>query len=114
MSPVRAELRSLSRNYKYARTTTQRLPSSPSRCMAFGQSNVAESGFQALANDTAVAEAYFVHARVSIGRDSVSHAVDDEHTSELQSHHDLVCRLLLEKKKKQIQHTFEYNQKHTI
>ena len=24
----------------------------------------------------------------------------DEHTSELQSHHDLVCRLLLEKKKK--------------
>src|SRR5437773_7894162 len=26
---------------------------------------------------------------------------DQEHTSELQSHHDLVCRLLLEKKKKQ-------------
>src|SRR5437773_3955283 len=26
----------------------------------------------------------------------------EEHTSELQSHHDLVCRLLLEKKKKQI------------
>src|SRR5437667_2478065 len=29
----------------------------------------------------------------------------EEHTSELQSHHDLVCRLLLEKKK---------NNKHTI
>src|SRR5437667_1433825 len=28
----------------------------------------------------------------------------EEHTSELQSHHDLVCRLLLEKKK-QNQHT---------
>src|SRR5437773_7396107 len=27
----------------------------------------------------------------------------EEHTSELQSHHDLVCRLLLEKKKKQLQ-----------
>src|SRR5437667_7048772 len=27
----------------------------------------------------------------------------EEHTSELQSHHDLVCRLLLEKKKKIIQ-----------
>src|SRR5437773_10699037 len=27
----------------------------------------------------------------------------EEHTSELQSHHDLVCRLLLEKKKKTIQ-----------
>src|SRR5437773_7361696 len=26
----------------------------------------------------------------------------EEHTSELQSHHDLVCRLLLEKKKKQL------------
>src|SRR5437773_9023479 len=26
----------------------------------------------------------------------------EEHTSELQSHHDLVCRLLLEKKKTQI------------
>src|SRR5437773_2408738 len=28
-----------------------------------------------------------------------SHARSEEHTSELQSHHDLVCRLLLEKKK---------------
>src|SRR5208283_5499401 len=27
----------------------------------------------------------------------------EEHTSELQSHHDLVCRLLLEKKKKKPQ-----------
>src|SRR5437773_5564678 len=26
----------------------------------------------------------------------------EEHTSELQSHHDLVCRLLLEKKKSQV------------
>src|SRR5437667_4257128 len=29
----------------------------------------------------------------------------EEHTSELQSHHDLVCRLLLEKKKKKTQKT---------
>src|SRR5690242_21367463 len=29
----------------------------------------------------------------------------EEHTSELQSHVNLVCRLLLEKKKKKIQHT---------
>src|SRR5437773_8382269 len=28
----------------------------------------------------------------------------EEHTSELQSHHDLVCRLLLEKKKKKYKH----------
>src|SRR5277367_7166086 len=30
----------------------------------------------------------------------------EEHTSELQSHHDLVCRLLLEKKKKNLESTF--------
>src|SRR5436190_11478316 len=30
----------------------------------------------------------------------------EEHTSELQSHSDLVCRLLLEKKKKHIIHMF--------
>src|SRR5437773_3203620 len=31
----------------------------------------------------------------------------EEHTSELQSHHDLVCRLLLEKKKKKNKKTQE-------
>src|SRR5437588_8727439 len=35
----------------------------------------------------------------------------EEHTSELQSHSDLVCRLLLEKKKRQLQK--EYNKEHT-
>src|SRR5437773_4250979 len=34
--------------------------------------------------------------RVRVG----GHERSEEHTSELQSHHDLVCRLLLEKKKK--------------
>src|SRR5437773_9408833 len=46
--------------------------------------------------------------RVDLGRrraaalDSQPQVADrsEEHTSELQSHHDLVCRLLLEKKKK--------------
>src|SRR5437667_3979730 len=32
----------------------------------------------------------------------------EEHTSELQSHHDLVCRLLLEKKKKKKKTTVRY------
>src|SRR5437588_8452993 len=36
------------------------------------------------------------------------HRRSEEHTSELQSHSDLVCRLLLEKKKKKIQ------QKHNL
>src|SRR5437773_7250345 len=34
----------------------------------------------------------------SVGTNSASRR-SEEHTSELQSHHDLVCRLLLEKKK---------------
>ena len=33
--------------------------------------------------------------------ESIDLTRSEEHTSELQSHHDLVCRLLLEKKKKQ-------------
>src|SRR5260221_10766038 len=37
---------------------------------------------------------------VEVGAESVRRS--EEHTSELQSHSDLVCRLLLEKKKKQI------------
>src|SRR5574343_154886 len=36
-------------------------------------------------------------------------ARSEEHTSELQSHHDLVCRLLLEKKKKKITFFFFFN-----
>src|SRR6266540_2693665 len=35
----------------------------------------------------------------------------EEHTSELQSHHDLVCRLLLEKKKKKIKTTINNEKK---
>src|SRR5260221_5628002 len=39
-----------------------------------------------------------VHHRSNRGRRQVR---SEEHTSELQSHSDIVCRLLLEKKKKQ-------------
>src|SRR5437588_8033440 len=35
----------------------------------------------------------------------------EEHTSELQSHSDLVCRLLLEKKKKKTKHKHSTNHK---
>src|SRR5437667_5562724 len=43
------------------------------------------------------------HARVTRTRAAKIAGIanrSEEHTSELQSHHDLVCRLLLEKKKK--------------
>src|SRR5437773_7711560 len=36
-----------------------------------------------------------IHGQINVHLDR-----SEEHTSELQSHHDLVCRLLLEKKKK--------------
>src|SRR5437667_6076105 len=42
-------------------------------------------------------------------------ARSEEHTSELQSHHDLVCRLLLEKKKKHLSrssHSQHENRRH--
>src|SRR5437773_8630201 len=39
--------------------------------------------------------------RGSANVDALARLRSEEHTSELQSHHDLVCRLLLEKKKKQ-------------
>src|SRR5437667_11599622 len=38
----------------------------------------------------------------------------EEHTSELQSHHDLVCRLLLEKKKKKNKKKKEYTRRAVV
>src|SRR5260221_5583708 len=43
-----------------------------------------------------------VHAAAGREPDGVLPHRSEEHTSELQSHSDLVCRLLLEKKKKHI------------
>src|SRR6266480_7609740 len=43
--------------------------------------------------------------RVSFARATTSSPRSEEHTSELQSHVNLVCRLLLEKKKKREQST---------
>src|SRR5438132_3005903 len=37
----------------------------------------------------------------ALGRDRIAMDRSEEHTSELQSHSDLVCRLLLEKKKEE-------------
>src|SRR5437773_7486903 len=41
------------------------------------------------------------HVRITPTKQITVWLRSEEHTSELQSHHDLVCRLLLEKKKKQ-------------
>src|SRR5437667_5489733 len=44
-------------------------------------------------------------ARTKVRCQSMRQLRSEEHTSELQSHHDLVCRLLLEKKKKKKKNT---------
>src|SRR5437773_12345072 len=46
-------------------------------------------------------ERALVYGRVFLVARGLRVLRSEEHTSELQSHHDLVCRLLLEKKKKQ-------------
>src|SRR5476649_1468838 len=67
-------------------------------------------------NDTATTEIYTLslhdalpispagrgqwHDRIRLGYGGGTGTRSEEHTSELQSHSDLVCRLLLEKKKK--------------
>src|SRR5437773_8845702 len=51
----------------------------------------------------------YVQAHSELGDADPSSTVrvrSEEHTSELQSHHDLVCRLLLEKKNTTITHFF--------
>src|SRR5574343_1297369 len=52
---------------------------------------------------------------VPAGSDASTSGSDrsEEHTSELQSHHDLVCRLLLEKKNKKKKKTHNKNKQKT-
>src|SRR5437773_9636063 len=61
------------------------------------------------AGGTRAGDARRLHARAgdrAFGGAERDHRLvrSEEHTSELQSHHDLVCRLLLEKKKKKKKH----------
>src|SRR5690349_24113600 len=52
-------------------------------------------------------------ARRVLERRDAALARSEEHTSELQSRRDLVCRLLLEKKKKKKEHINKHVQSHT-
>jgi len=65
------------------------------------QSSVPEAMVNADANEEIITEIPQLdkYTAVGIGPGMGTHR-SEEHTSELQSHHDLVCRLLLEKKKK--------------
>src|SRR5260221_2830878 len=65
--------------------------------------------FRSLSQLLTQALIFFFHAHACTLRDFMtfgkSRARSEEHTSELQSHSDLVCRLLLEKQKKDLQHS---------
>src|SRR5437773_8151006 len=61
--------------------------------------------FRSIRRPAAAAEQLGVHELTAqLTRSASDSERSEEHTSELQSHHDLVCRLLLEKKKKQEPH----------
>src|SRR5437667_5910748 len=62
----------------------------------------AEGGNNVLINVATIIDHYVQSSHLS---HYVTKKRSEEHTSELQSHHDLVCRLLLEKKKVENTHT---------
>src|SRR5437773_6238657 len=65
----------------------------------------AQQMYQSLADADVTASTGYLYGRIQPfpGRQRYQQDRSEEHTSELQSHHDLVCRLLLEKKKKKTQ-----------
>src|SRR5260370_28795468 len=79
-------------------TTLFRSQNCPARAETVGP-----KGFRCGENADAIEELNGrLHARVGVLR---HHSRSEEHTSELQSHLNLVCRLLLEKKNKKISGT---------
>src|SRR5437773_5688058 len=66
----------------------------PPRSTLFPYTTLFRSGRHGFTRFPSTSAKYFFHRRSYVEERS------EEHTSELQSHHDLVCRLLLEKKKK--------------
>src|SRR5699024_11408600 len=91
------------------------------RCDTQLTNSTVESGSSILANSTCVPASVFTTTAITtaVRSGSISKPIavirssgarSEEHTSELQSRFDLVCRLLLEKKKKQEStHTPLYN-----
>src|SRR5438034_6861499 len=72
-------------------------------CAHFGLTSLAPFGVSDMTVGLQAAGAALAYVRATQG-EALGHR-SEEHTSELQSHSDLVCRLLLEKKKKRKQRT---------
>src|SRR5437667_1055830 len=71
----------------------------PPRSTLFPYTTLFRSLFAVIAGGMALAFNTSLRAAASVQqRAEVADERSEEHTSELQSHHDLVCRLLLEKK----------------
>src|SRR5437773_8446666 len=72
----------------------------PPRSTLFPYTTLFRSGLQPLVVETHAVDHRAVLAQPEEARARITGLPrSEEHTSELQSHHDLVCRLLLEKKK---------------
>src|SRR5438034_5839753 len=78
---------------RYATTAVCQLPRNANRDVSWGSATT--SGSLALHSASPYHPAKLVESSSTISR----YCRSEEHTSELQSHSDLVCRLLLEKKK---------------
>src|SRR5436190_2436761 len=79
---------------------------------ALGAAHVAEHVFEDVARHLGKVRVFGDLIRVEVGHRELRLVVrSEEHTSELQSHSDLVCRLLLEKKKKN-KHTYTHIYRH--
>src|SRR2546430_13622526 len=58
-----------------------------------------EGAFQLSSDVEAIKDRLRIHVELDLGNRTLGDARSEEHTSELQSQSNLVCRLLLEKKK---------------
>src|SRR5437667_5929557 len=82
----------------------------PPRSTLFPYTTLFRSGSEWKHENKALAAVCHPHSTKSLRGGPAKRLRSEEHTSELQSHHDLVCRLLLEKKKKIYNtHAEEYN-----
>src|SRR5215468_12276749 len=88
------------RNTKVALLTLYRLASPPNlmSCLPLGKLKLSMNCARGVSRNAGEAKSRPKLATPFILRRGPTASRSEEHTSELQSHHDLVCRLLLEKK----------------
>src|SRR5437773_3931989 len=91
----------------------------PPRSTLFPYTTLFRSALNCVANGKLLRDGRYEHIYIQPAAGDAGGALgaalagrSEEHTSELQSHHDLVCRLLLEKKKKTKSISQTYQSRH--